>query len=204
MLRFYQPDAGAIYIDGQNIQEVTLESLYKQIAVVFQDTELFSGTILENILYGKPEATLEEVKYVARMANVADFVEQLPEGYNTLIGERGVQLSGGQKQRLAIARAIISNKPILILDEATSALDSKTEKEIQKSLEVLTQNKTTLIIAHRLATIKNVDYIIVLKDGKILEEGTPAELYQRNGFYTQLVKLQSLQEAILPEKGLVI
>ena len=204
LLRFYQPDAGAIYIDGQNIQEVTLESLYKQIAVVFQDTELFSGTILENILYGKPEATLEEVKYAARMANVADFVEQLPEGYNTLIGERGVQLSGGQKQRLAIARAIISNKPILILDEATSALDSKTEKEIQKSLEVLMQNKTTLIIAHRLATIKNVDYIIVLKDGKILEEGTPAELYQRNGFYTQLVKLQSLQEAILPEKGLVI
>ena len=204
LLRFYQLNAGAIYIDGQNIREVTLESLYKQVAVVFQDTELFSGTILENILYGKPEASFEEVKYAAKMANLADFVEKLPEGYNTLIGERGVQLSGGQKQRLAIARAIISNKPILILDEATSALDSKTEREIQQALEVLMQNKTTLIIAHRLATVKNVDYIIVLKDGKILEEGAPADLYQRNGLYTQLIKLQSLQETILPEKELVI
>ncbi len=204
LLRFYQLNAGAIYIDGQNIREVTLESLYKQVAVVFQDTELFSGKILENILYGKPEASFEEVKYAAKMANLADFVEKLPEGYNTLIGERGVQLSGGQKQRLAVARAIISNKPILILDEATSALDSKTEREIQQALEVLMQNKTTLIIAHRLATVKNVDYIIVLKDGKILEEGAPADLYQRNGFYTQLIKLQSLQETILPEKELVI
>jgi len=204
LLRFYQPNSGAIYIDGQNIQEVTLESLYKQVAVVFQDTELFSGTILENILYGKPEASLEEVKQAAQIANIAEFIDQLPEGYNTQIGERGIKLSGGQKQRLAIARAIISNKPILILDEATSALDSKTETQIQQALELLMQNKTTIIIAHRLATIKNADYIIVLRDGKILEEGTPSELYQRDGFYTKLVKLQSLQATVLPEKELVI
>ncbi len=204
LLRFYQPDSGAIYIDGQNIQEVTLESLYRQVAVVFQEIELFSGTILENILYGRPEASLEEVKQAAQIANIAEFIDRLPEGYNTQIGERGIKLSGGQKQRLAIARAIISNKPILILDEATSALDSKTEIQIQQALEALMQNKTTIIIAHRLSTIKNVDYIIVLRVGKILEEGTPSELYQRDGFYTKLIKLQSLQATVLPEKELVI
>ncbi len=194
LLRFYEPKSGSITIDGQNILDVTQASLHKNIAVVLQDPYLFSGTISENIGYGKSGATIEEIQKAAKLANAHQFIEKLPKGYDTEIGERGVKLSGGQKQRIAIARAIISNSPILILDEATSSLDSKAEQEVQKGLNELMKNRTTIIIAHRLATIKNADYILVIKDGAILEQGRPAELYQKNGIYTELVNLQTIQQ----------
>jgi ATP-binding cassette subfamily B protein len=192
LLRYYEPTNGQIKIDGQNILDITQKSLHQHIAVVLQDATLFSGTIRENIAYGKPEATDEEVRQAAQAANADHFIAKLPNGYNTEIGEKGIKLSGGQKQRISIARAIIKDAPILILDEATSSLDSKAEQEVQKALDTLMANRTTVIIAHRLATIKNADHIIVLKNGNILEEGQPTDLYTQGGVYTELVDLQSL------------
>lgn len=192
VLRYYEPDSGEVKIDDQNILDVTQKSLHANIAVVLQEATLFSGTVRENIAYGKPEATDEEVQKAANAANADHFIAKLPNGYDTEIGEKGIKLSGGQKQRLSIARAIIKDAPILILDEATSSLDSKAEQEVQKALDALMADRTTIIIAHRLATIKNADYIIVLKNGRILEEGQPKELYTRSGVYAELVNLQSL------------
>ncbi len=192
LLRYYEPNVGTVKVDGQNILEITQKSLHENIAVVLQDATLFSGTIRENIAYGKADASDQEVDKAAMAANAKNFIEKLPNGYNTEIGEKGIKLSGGQKQRISIARAIIKDAPILILDEATSSLDSKAEQEVQKALDQLMKNRTTIIIAHRLATIKNADYIIVLKDGKILEEGQPKQLYEQDGVYTELVDLQSL------------
>ncbi|MEO6729446.1 MAG: ABC transporter ATP-binding protein [Candidatus Dojkabacteria bacterium] len=191
ILRFYEPKSGEILVDNSNIQDVTQKSLHKNISVVLQDSILFSGTIEENIRYGREGATNEEIIEAAKKANADSFISKFEKGYDTQIGERGVKLSGGQKQRLSIARAILKNAPILILDEATSSLDSKAEAEVQKALNELMEGKTTIIIAHRLSTIRNVDKIIVLKSGVIAEMGSPSDLIKKNGIYAELVKLQT-------------
>ena len=195
LLRLYTPAAGRISIDGSDIAQVSQNSLRREIAVVFQEPALFSGTIRENIAYGTPGASHDQITAAASAANAAGFIEQLSKGYDTEIGERGVKLSGGQKQRLAIARAILKDAPILILDEATSSLDSKAEHEVQTALEKLMKNRTTLIIAHRLSTIASVDAIVGLKNGRVAEYGTPAELARGNGIYAELLALQNPTEA---------
>ena len=184
--RFFDVSNGAIKIDGVNIKDYDVKSLRKNIGIVPQETFLFSGTILQNIKYGKRDATFDEIKEAAKKANAHDFIENLEEGYNTEIGERGVKLSGGQKQRIAIARAILENPQILILDEATSALDNESEKLVQDALEKLMGNKTTFVIAHRLTTIENSDKIVVLQQGEIKEIGTHTELLEKNGLYRSL------------------
>ncbi len=184
--RFYEVNDGAITIDGKDIRNITLESLHRSIGVVQQDVYMFSGTIGENILYGKPGASMEEVIQAARLANAHEFIIDLENGYDTFVGERGVKLSGGQKQRISIARAFLKNPPILILDEATSALDNESERLVQESLKVLAKGRTTLIIAHRLSTIKNADNIIVLTSNGIEEQGTHQELLDKGGVYASL------------------
>lgn len=190
LLRMYEVDKGEIRIDNQSISEVTQRSLRDSIGVVFQEPALFSGTIRENIAYGRPQATDKDVQAAAKAANAHDFIAKLEEGYNTQIGERGLRLSGGQKQRIAIARALLKDAPILILDEATSSLDSKSETMVQEALVHLMKGRTTLIIAHRLSTIQHVDRIITLQDGKVDEIGTPEELAASGGIYAQLLALQ--------------
>ena len=191
LMRLYEPESGEILIDGQEIRTVTQKSLRQNVAVVFQDPALFSGTVRENIAYGKPSATEATIKKAAIAANAWDFIQKLPKGLDTIVGERGMKLSGGQKQRIAIARAILKDAPILILDEATSSLDSKAEHEVQKALEHLMKGRTTLIIAHRLSTIAGVDQIVTLKKGQVDEIGTPAELSKTKGIYSQLLRLQN-------------
>ncbi|MBO0574858.1 ABC transporter ATP-binding protein [Clostridium botulinum] len=186
--RFYNIDKGDILIDDNSIYDINISSLRKNIGIVQQDVFLFTGTIKENILYGNPEASYEEVIKAAKLANIHEFIESLPEGYNTYIGERGIKLSGGQKQRLSIARVFLKNPPILILDEATSALDNATEYLIQKSLEKLSNGRTTIVVAHRLSTIKNADEIMVLTDKGIEERGTHEELLALGGIYSELNK----------------
>jgi len=181
--RFYDLTSGEITIDGKNIKDITLQSLRGNIGIVQQDVYMFSGTVKENIIYGKPGASDEEVIKAAKSANAHDFIMQLPEGYNTYIGERGVKLSGGQKQRISIARVFLKNPPILILDEATSSLDNESEKIIQSSLEKLSEGRTVLTIAHRLTTIKNADNILVISDDGIEESGTHKELLEKKGVY---------------------
>ncbi|MCU08539.1 ABC transporter ATP-binding protein [Listeria monocytogenes] len=189
--RFYDVSAGEITVDGENIKRFTLPSLRAQIGVVQQDVFLFSGTVRENIAYGKLDASDEEIEHVVKLAHLSKVVEEMPDGLDTIIGERGVKLSGGQKQRLAIARMFLKNPPILILDEATSALDTETEQVIQASLEELAEGRTTLIIAHRLATIKHADRIIVVNETGIAETGTHDELLaQDNGAYKRLYDAQ--------------
>ena len=181
--RFYDVTGGSVRIDGQDIRELTLESLRNQIGLVQQDVYLFCGTIRENIAYGKPGASMEEIKDAARKANIHDFIMSLPDGYGSFVGERGTRLSGGQKQRISIARVFLKNPPILILDEATSALDNESERWIQHSLEELAKNRTTITIAHRLSTIRNADEILVVADTGIVERGTHEELLAMNGIY---------------------
>lgn len=188
--RFYEIDEGDIFIDGTNIRKITQKSLRKNIGNVQQDVFLFSGTIKENLQYGRMDATMEEIIEAAKQAEAHDFIMKLENGYDTVVGERGIKLSGGQKQRIAIARIFLKNPPILILDEATSALDNETEMLIQKSLFKLSENRTTLVIAHRLTTIKNADRIIVLTDEGIVEEGSHEELIEKNGAYTKLYNSQ--------------
>jgi len=188
--RFYETVKGEIQIDNINIKDIKLYSLRKNIGFVQQDVFIFWGTVRENILYGNPEATDEEVIEAAKKANIHDFIINLKEGYDTIVGERGVKLSGGQKQRIAIARVFLKNPPILILDEATSSLDNATELAIQKSIEDLAKDRTTIIIAHRLSTIKNADEIIVLTDDGIKERGTHDKLIEINGIYSELYKAQ--------------
>lgn len=187
---FYNVKSGKILIDGKNIKDVTMESLRRNIGIVQQDIYLFNASIKENILYGRLDATDDEVVEAAKRANIHDYIMTLEDGYNTVIGERGVRLSGGQKQRLSIARVFLKNPPILILDEATSALDNTTEILIQKSLDELCKGRTTLVVAHRLSTIKNADEIAVIADGRIEEQGTHDELMKNNGMYAELYKLQ--------------
>jgi ATP-binding cassette, subfamily B, bacterial len=191
LLRFYQPDSGAIFIDGVEAETYKLNNYRKNIGLVPQEVILFGGTIRENIAYGKPEASLDEIREAARKAYALEFVDSFPDGLDTLVGERGVKLSGGQRQRIAIARAILKDPAVLILDEATSSLDAESEFLVQKALDELMKNRTTLIIAHRLATIRKVDKIFVLSGGKIVESGTHLELSQKQeGTYSNLVKLQ--------------
>lgn len=190
LARFYDVDSGAITIDGENICHYRLQSLYDNIGMVFQDTVLFSETIAENIRYGRPDATMEEVERAAKAANAYDFIMDTPGQWQTKLGERGIGLSGGQKQRIAIARVFLKNPSLLILDEATSALDSESEKLVQEALENLMEKRTSIVIAHRLSTIINADRIVVMHQGRIVETGTHAELLAKNGRYTQLYHMQ--------------
>lgn len=188
--RFYNLTGGAITIGGQNVRDITLESLRNSIGIVQQDVYLFGGTVKENIAYGKPEASMEEIISAAKKANIHDFIMGLPEGYDTFVGERGTRLSGGQKQRISIARVFLKNPPILILDEATSALDNESERHIQKSLEELSKNRTTITIAHRLSTIKHADEILVIDDHTIQERGNHRQLMLKNGIYARYYNMQ--------------
>lgn len=189
LLGLYQPTEGKLTVLGHDTAELTAERLRASVGVVFQESYLFSGTIRENIAYGKPGATMEEIVGVAKRANAHGFIEEFPDGYDTVIGERGLKLSGGQKQRVAVARAMLKDAPILVLDEATSALDTKAERAVQAGLDELMKDRTTLIIAHRLSTIADVDTIITLDRGRISEIGSPAELAQSGGIYAELLRL---------------
>ena len=180
---------GRITIDGKDVRTLTLKSLRSQIGMVQQDVYLFSGTIRENIAYGKPGASEEEIMEAARRANIHEFISELPDGYDTFVGERGARLSGGQKQRISIARVFLKNPPILILDEATSALDNESERWIQKSLEELSEGRTTITIAHRLSTIRNADEIIVITEDGIAERGTHEQLLEQNGIYAHYSRM---------------
>ena len=188
--RFYEVTSGRITIDGTDIRNVTQESLRRAIGIVQQEVYLFQGTIRENIAYGKPEATQEEIETAAKQANLHNFITSLEQGYETKVGERGVRLSGGQKQRVAIARVFIKNPKILILDEATSALDNESERFIQSSLERLAKHRTTLVIAHRLSTIRHADRILVIDKRGIIESGTHEELLEQNGVYAKYYNMQ--------------
>lgn len=190
--RFYDVTEGKITIDGKNVRGLTLESLRNQIGLVQQDVYLFCGTIRDNIAYGKPEASMEEIVDAAKKANIHDFIMSLPDGYDSYVGERGTRLSGGQKQRISIARVFLKNPPILILDEATSALDNESERWIQKSLEELAKNRTTITIAHRLSTIRGADQILVVADNGIAESGTHEELLKKGGIYAHYCELSEM------------
>ncbi len=189
--RFYDPQLGTVRIDGVDIREVTLTSLRDNISMVLQDTFLFNGTVYENIVYGWKDASRDDVVAAAKASKAHDFIEKMENGYDTIIGERGIRLSGGQKQRISIARAILRNSPILILDEATSALDTKTEQEIQLALDEISKERTTLVIAHRLSTIRHADQIVVLSDTGMAEIGTHDQLMAKNGIYARLHEAQA-------------
>jgi ABC-type multidrug transport system fused ATPase/permease subunit len=191
LLRFYDPQSGKLIIDGKNAVDYDLTSLRNSIAIVPQDVLLFGGTIRENIAYGKPDATEQEVIEAADKANASEFINRFPEGYNTIVGDRGIKLSGGQRQRIAIARAVLKQPAILLLDEATSSLDSESERLVQEALEKLMVGRTSFVVAHRLSTIKNADKIVVLDKGIVVETGTHAQLSEiENGLYKQLSSLQ--------------
>jgi ABC-type multidrug transport system fused ATPase/permease subunit len=191
LMRFYDPNSGNVYIDGKNIKDVKIEDLRKAIGIVPQDPILFNETIGFNISYGRPDASLEEIKEAAGKASLADFIETLPQKYDTIVGERGIKLSGGQRQRLAIARAILYNPEIIVFDEATSQLDSENERKIQEALDNLKRRKTTIIIAHRLSTVMKADRIIVFDKGRIVEEGNHTQLMRNKGIYSHLWELQT-------------
>jgi len=191
--RFYDVDAGRVVVDGQDVRDVTLDSLRKCIALVSQEIVLFDDTIRANIGYGKPGATEAEIVAAARNAAAHDFIEALPEGYDTMVGEHGVKLSGGQRQRLAIARAMLRNAPILLLDEATSALDAESERHVQGALEALMKGRTTIIVAHRLSTVVDADVIHVIDRGRVAESGRHAELLARGGLYARLYAVQAAE-----------
>jgi len=190
LMRFYDPTKGEIFIDGQDIKLVTQRSLRRQIASVMQDTIIFNNTIKYNLKYGRPKATDEMVKRSAKIANLYDFIMSLSRKFSTYVGERGVRLSGGERQRLAIARAVLKDAPILIMDEATSALDSENEKEIQDAMWELIKGRTTIVIAHRLSTVKRADRIIVFDKKGILEQGRHNELMKKSGYYKRLFTMQ--------------
>ena len=189
--RFYEPDSGCSRIDGQDIQDVTLDSLRKNISPVLQDTFLFNGTIEENIGYARPDATREEIEEAAKAADIHEDILLMPDGYKTQVGERGLRLSGGQKQRISIARAILRRSPIIILDEATASVDVETERQIQKAISSIAGKRTIIAIAHRLSTIRSADLILVMEDGVIAEAGTHEELIQKGGMYARMNRIQS-------------
>jgi ATP-binding cassette subfamily B protein len=194
LLRFYDPQSGQVLIDGQDIRSITQHSLRRAIGVVPQDTVLFNDNLYYNIAYGDPQADRDRILAAARAAHLHDFIENLPAGYETLVGERGLKLSGGEKQRVAIARALLRNPEIFFFDEATSSLDSATENEIQNNLARISQGRTSLVIAHRLSTVVNADQILVLEDGQITEQGTHPQLLTQNGLYAQLWRQQKKEE----------
>jgi subfamily B ATP-binding cassette protein MsbA len=189
--RFIEPKSGEICIDGKNIQKVTMESLRAQMGIVNQESILFNDTIFNNIAFGKSNATKEAVEAAARIANAHNFIMETEQGYQTNIGDRGTKLSGGQRQRICIARAVLNNPPIMLLDEATSALDTESEKLVQDALNNLMKNRTSLVIAHRLSTIQSADIIIVLENGKIVEQGDHHQLINNNGLYRRLIDMQT-------------
>jgi ABC-type multidrug transport system fused ATPase/permease subunit len=201
--RFYDIQAGSIKIDGTDIRQFKLDSLRRQVGVVLQDVFLFSGTLKENIAFGKPDASMDEIVRAAKAARIHDFIESLPCGYDTPVGERGVTLSGGQKQRITIARALLTNPRILIMDDSLSFVDAKTEQEIQAAIEEATKTRTTLIIAQRFSTIKTAEKILVLENGSVAEFGTHDELIRNNGVYKKVYETQFIQKAspILEETG---
>ncbi|MEM2050456.1 MAG: ABC transporter ATP-binding protein, partial [Thermoproteota archaeon] len=194
--RFYDPTSGSILIDGVDIKKFKLSSLRRQIGIVPQDVFLFSGTIRENIAFGKPDASMEEIARAAELAKIRDFIESLPDGYDTFVGERGVTLSGGQRQRITIARAILTDPRILIMDDSLSFVDSKTEQEIQSAINEVMKGRTTFIIAQRLSTIRNADRIMILDDGEIVEFGTHEELMARSGAYRRIYETQFLGRSL--------
>jgi ATP-binding cassette subfamily B protein len=191
--RFYDPTKGRVLIDGKDVREYTLKSLRQQISFVLQDTLLFRATIWENIAYGRPDAMRKQIEEAAKLANAHEFIEKMPEGYDTMVGERGVSLSGGQRQRIAIARAIIRDTPILILDEPTSGLDAASEQSVIEALDRLMKGRTTLLVAHHLGTIRHADVIFVVKDSELVEKGTHEELLAAGGIYAELHKIQTSQ-----------
>ena len=198
LFRFYDLDrqaGGAIRIDGQDIRDVTQDSLRASIGIVPQDTVLFNDSIYYNIAYGRPTATRDEVIAAARAAHIHDFIESLPKGYDTPVGERGLKLSGGEKQRVAIARTLLKNPPVLLFDEATSALDSRSERAIQHELDQIARHRTTLVIAHRLSTVVHAQQILVMDHGRIVERGTHDELVRADGLYAQMWALQQQRAA---------
>ncbi len=190
LLRYYDPQSGQIVLDGVATRGMALDALRQRVGIVPQDAVIFSSSALENIRYGKPDATDAEVRAAAQAAFAHEFISDLPQGYDTFLGERGVRLSGGQRQRIAIARAMLKNPPLLLLDEATSALDAESERMVQAALESAMRDRTTLVIAHRLATVQKADLIVVLDHGKLVEQGTHAELVARAGVYAGLAALQ--------------
>jgi ATP-binding cassette subfamily B protein len=190
LLRYYDPRSGRITLDGVATNEMDLQSLRERIGIVPQDAVIFSSSALDNIRYGRPQANDDEVKAAAQAAFAHEFITALPEGYDTFLGERGVRLSGGQRQRIAIARAMLKNPPLLLLDEATSALDAESERMVQAALESAMRGRTTLVIAHRLATVQQADRILVLDHGRLVEEGRHAELVKQGGMYARLAELQ--------------
>ena len=189
--RFYDPTRGRVSVDGADVADYTLDGLRKQIGFVLQDTVLFAGTVRENIAYGRPDATPEEIMAAAKMANADEFISRMPHGYDSMVGERGLTLSGGQRQRIGIARAVVRNSPILILDEPTAALDTESEKLVMEALERLMEGRTVITIAHRLSTIRDAHKIVVLKGGFVAEEGTHDELIARNEIYAELYRIQA-------------
>jgi len=197
LLRFYEASAGSLLIDGVSIDRWDLEALRSRIALVPQDAVIFSADALENIRYGRPTASEEEVIAAARAAQADGFLSQLPQGYRTFLGERGLRLSGGQRQRIAIARAILKDAPLLLLDEATSALDTESERLVQQALETAMRGRTTIVVAHRLSTVQRADLIVVMEQGRIVEQGRHADLLAQGGLYARLAKLQF--EADLPD-----
>ncbi|HEX7634374.1 MAG TPA: ATP-binding cassette domain-containing protein, partial [Noviherbaspirillum sp.] len=204
LFRFYDINAGAITIDGQDLRDITQTSLRKAIGIVPQDTVLFNDTIEYNIAYGKPDASKAEIIAAAKAAYIHDFIESLPDGYATMVGERGLKLSGGEKQRVAIARTLLKDPAILIFDEATSALDSRAEQAIQAQLKEIAKDRTTLVIAHRLSTIADAAQILVLDHGRIIERGTHFELLAANGAYAQMWTRQQARKdeaAVSPSTG---
>jgi ATP-binding cassette subfamily B protein len=190
LMRFYDPQSGAIRLDGVDLRHADPSQVRRRMAMVPQDPVIFGASVAENIRYGRPDATDAQVLEAAERAAADEFIRALPQRYDTLIGERGVTLSGGQRQRLAIARAVLMNAPVLLLDEATSALDAENETLVQKALENVMKGRTTLVIAHRLATVLSADRILVMEDGRIVEQGTHADLVNRGGLYARLARLQ--------------
>ena len=190
MPRFYDPIGGRVLIDGTDIRDFKLADLRQQVGFVLQETVLFRGTIRENIAYGRPDASEDEIIAAAKLANADEFISRMPQGYGSLVGERGDTLSGGQRQRIGIARAVIRNSPVMILDEPTAALDTESEKLVIEGLERLMKGRTVIMIAHRLSTLKDADKIIVLKDGVVAEEGSNDELIARGGVYAELHRIQ--------------
>ena len=191
LLRFYDPTSGQVMLDGIDLRELKLSEIRKQISLVSQDVYLFHGTIGENIAYGTDDLDIRKIEEASLSAQLHEFVQTLPDGYQTVVGERGIRLSGGQRQRLSIARAILKNSPVMIFDEATSSVDTETEREIQANLASITKGKTALVIAHRLSTIRHADRILVIRDGKVAEEGHHDDLVLLNGTYADLWHIQS-------------
>jgi ABC-type multidrug transport system fused ATPase/permease subunit len=196
--RYYEPTSGQILIGGVNIRELDLRELRRNVGIIFQETFLFSASVAENIAYGKPDASMQEVEACARAAQAHEFITELPDGYQTVIGERGVTLSGGQKQRIAIARAYLMNPRFLILDDATASVDSRTEHAIQTAIAALSAGRTTFVIAHRVSTVQHADKILVLREGRLVETGTHSELIARNGWYAEIFEQQLQRDPAPP------